>query len=143
MASKFSTWIIGIALCSAVVPSLVIAQTKPVPQPTVQSPGVKAVGKVNPTNAIDVVVTNNTSVTQSVGFSGGANVKIEPGEKTKLSFASAPINLFIYPFGQTISTKYNVTLSENTVNVQVAPLNSVTPGDNALNISRSGVVYIN
>jgi hypothetical protein len=146
MTSNIRNLIIGIFLCGSTLPlaTLVMAQPKPVPPSSLQTaPAMRSVGQVNPGSPIDVVVKNNTSVIQSAGFSGGANVKIEPGGKATLSFASAPVNLFIYPFGPGISTKYTVTSSGNTISVEVNPLNSVTPGDGALNVSRSGMVYVN
>jgi hypothetical protein len=146
MTSNIRNLIIGIFLCGSTLPlaTLVMAQPKPVPPSSLQTaPAMRSVGQVNPGSPIDVVVKNNTSVMQSAGFSGGANVKIEPGGKATLSFASAPVNLFIYPFGPGMSTKYTVTSSGNTINVEVNPLNSVTPGDGALNVSRSGMVYVN
>jgi hypothetical protein len=146
MPSNNSNLMVGIFLCGSILPfaTLAMAQPKPSSQMSVQTaPAMRSVGQINPNAPIDVVVKNNTSVMQSAGFSGGANVKIEPGGKATLSFASAPVNLFIYPFGPGMSTKYTVTSSENTINVEVNPLNSVTPGDGALNVSRSGMVYVN
>ncbi len=146
MTLRIRNLVVGISLCSFILPfaNQVVAQTKPTPQSVDRATsGAKALGQVNPNSPIDVVVKNNTSVIQAAGFSGGANVKIEPGGKATLSFASIPVNLFIYPFGRSMSTKYNVTTSGNTINVEVNPLNSVTPGDGALNVSRSGMVYVN
>jgi hypothetical protein len=68
--------------------------------------------------------------------------KIEPKEKTTASFESVPVSLFVYPFAQNVSTKYNTTISGNTISVEVVPLNSVTPGEGAINVNPSGTVYI-
>lgn len=146
MLSNIRNLIVAISLCGSFLPfaTLVMAQPKPISQSSVPAaPALRSVGQVNPSSPIDVVVKNNTSAIQSAGFSGGANVKIEPGGKATLSFPSAPVNLFIYPFELGMSTKYTVTISGNTINVEVNPLNSVTPGDGALNISRTGLVYVN
>lgn len=143
---RFCSWLAGLALCSTVLPyaTMVVAQVEPVRQGLGQAPpSVRMIGQVNPSSTVDVVVTNDTSATLGVGFSGGANVKIEPGEKATVSFAVAPANLFIYPFRQSAGTKYNVTLSGNTMNVQVTPMKTVASGDSALNVSRSGMVYVN
>ncbi len=121
------------------------AQAEPVVRQGLRQapPSVKMIGQVSPNSAVDMVVTNDTSTTLGVGFSGGANVKIEPGEKATVSFVATPANLFIYPSRQSVGTKYNVTLSGNTMNVQVIPMKTVASGDSALNVSRAGMIYVN
>jgi hypothetical protein len=137
--------LVGMASCSAVIlcTNLAVSQMAPAPRPTSPSaaPG-RTVGQVDRSKPIDVMVMNNTSAPLSVGFSGGAKIKIDPKEKTTVSFESVPVSLFVYPFAQNVSTKYNTTISGNTISVEVVPLNSVTPGEGSINVNRSGTVYI-
>lgn len=134
----------GVLSVSAIVLSanLAVTQTTPTLRQITQNTSVKNVGKVDPSQTIDVIITNNTSTTLAAGFSGGSKVKIEPKNKTTVSFTDVPVNLFIYSFGENVNTKYNTTISGNSINVEVVAIDRTTVGDNSLNVYRSGAVYI-
>ena len=134
----------GVLSVSAIVLStnLAVTQTTPTIRQITQNTNVKTVGKVDPSQDIDVIITNNTSTTLAPGFSGGSKVKIEPKDKTTVSFTDVPVNLFIYSFGENVNTKYNTTISGNTITVEVVAIDRTTVGDNSLNVYRSGAVYI-
>lgn len=134
----------GVLSVSAIVLSanLAVTQTTPTIRQITQNINVKTVGKVDPSQTIDVIITNNTSATLAAGFSGGSKVKIDPKDKTTVSFTDVPVNLFIYSFGENVNTKYNTKISGNTITVEVVAIDRTTVGDNSLNVYRSGAVYI-
>ncbi|NJL48520.1 MAG: hypothetical protein HC929_14875 [Leptolyngbyaceae cyanobacterium SM2_5_2] len=122
---------------------LAMAQTRPRIRPVVPaSSTVRTIGEVDPTAQIDIVVTNSLSVPLGVGFAGGANLEVVPGETDKVSFTTVPVNLFLYPLVSEVSTRSNVTIEDNTINVEVVRIDSLAPGDASLNVDGAGTVYI-
>ncbi len=124
--------------------AIAIAQTRPtIFRPVVpRSSTVRTLGEVDPTVQIDIVVTNSLEVPLGIGFSGGANLEVEPGDSAKVSFAAPPVNLFLYPLAATLSTRSRVAIDENTINVEVISITSVAPGDATLNVDGAGTVYV-
>ena len=121
----------------------VTAQTWPIFRPVVPaSSTVRTVGAVDPAEPIDLLVTNSLAVPLGVGFSGGANLEVAPGDTAKVSFAAAPINLFVYPLASDVSLRSVVAIDGNTINAQIIPRTSDAPGDATLNVDGDGTVYI-
>lgn len=126
----------------ALAPS-VTAQPRRVIRPVVPaSSTVRTLGTLDPAESIDIVVTNLTTEPLGVGFAGGANLEVAPGDEAKLTFASAPVNLFIYSLGQNTSLRYRTTVEDNTITAEVITITSVAPGDASLNVDGAGTVYI-
>lgn len=124
-------------------PALVMAQPRILVRPVVPaSSSVRTVGEVDPAEPIAIVVTNSTTVPLGVGFAGGANLEVDPGEDAKLTFAAAPVNLFIYPLAQETSIRNRVVIEANTISAEVRSITSVAPGDASLNVDGAGSVYI-
>ena len=123
--------------------TLVMAQPRRVIRPVVPaSSTVRTLGTVDPAEPIDIVVTNRTTVPLGVGFAGGANLEVVPGDEAKLTFDATPVNLFIYSLGQNTSLRYRTTVEDNTITAEVRSITSVAPGDASLNVDGAGTVYI-
>lgn len=137
----FSVLACGILVGGA---AIAIAQTRPtIFRPVVpRSSNVRTVGAVDPVEQIDIVVTNSLEVALGIGFSGGANLEVAPGDSAKVSFAAPPVNLFLYPLAATLSTRSRIAIDENTINVEVISVTSVAPGDVSLNVDGVGTVYV-
>ncbi len=103
---------------------------------------VRVVGQVDPAEPIEIVINNVLAVPLGIGFAGGANVEVAPGEAAKLVFTTVPVNLFIYPLGQGVSVRSQIDITDNTITADLVPLTSVAPGDIALNIDGAGMVYL-
>lgn len=88
------------------------------------------------------MVTNSLEVSLGIGFSGGANLEVEPCDSAKVSFAAPPVNLFLYPLASSISTRSRVAIDENTISVEVVGITSVAPSDATLNVDGAGTVYV-
>ncbi|PSN15530.1 hypothetical protein C7293_06755 [filamentous cyanobacterium CCT1] len=136
--------VLGLLTSGAVLwPSLAMAQPRILSRPVVPaSSSVRTVGEVDPAEPIEIVVTNSTTVPLGVGFAGGANLEIAPGDEAKLTFAAAPVNLFIYPLAQETSLRNRVAIEDNTISAEVQSITSVAPGDASLNVDGAGTVYI-
>jgi hypothetical protein len=100
------------------------------------------VGRIDPAEAVDIVVTNSLSGDLGIGFSGGPNVELDPGEEVTVSFASVPLSLFIYPFDRDVSIQQSIGIEENTIFVEVLEIDDAAPGDLSINVDRGGNVYI-
>ncbi|MGF1570948.1 MAG: hypothetical protein ACFCVD_23215 [Nodosilinea sp.] len=121
------------------------AQVRRTPRPTVPvSSDIRTIGEVDPATPIDIVVKNSLTVPLGIGFSGGANVELDPGEEVTVAFAAVPINLFLYPLVTevTLSSAYTTTIDENTITVEVVEGDDVAPGDLSINIDLGGAVYV-
>ncbi len=138
--------LVGVLSCGAMLwhTDLATAQIRPVlRRPVVPATSaVRTVGEVDPAAPIDIVVTNSLAVPLGIGFAGGANVEVAPADTTKVSFATVPINLFLYPLAQDASIRSRVAIADNTITVEVVPITSVAPGDASLNVDGAGTVYI-
>lgn len=148
MGSIFFGRIISLAFLGSLLLTSQIAeaQTRPIPRiprnslPASSLPN--TVGQIDPAEPIDIVVTNGLTGALRLGFSGGPNVELDPGEAVVVSFPIVPVNLFLYPAGQEISTQQNIMIDENTIMVEVVETEDVAPGDGSINIDRAGHVYI-
>jgi hypothetical protein len=103
---------------------------------------VRTVGQVDPAEPIEIVINNVLTGPLGIGFAGGANVEVAPGESAKLVFTTVPVNLFVYPLGQEASVRSQIDIDGNTITADIMPLTSVAPGDISLNIDGAGLVYI-
>jgi len=145
MRLSFRTALVSaLTLGAVVLPAhLALAQSGIRIRPVVPaSSTVRTVGEVDPTAQIDIVITNSLSVPLGVGFAGGANLEVASSETDKVSFTTVPVNLFLYPLASEVSTRSNVTIEDNTINVEVVRIDSVAPGDASINVDGAGTVYI-
>lgn len=100
------------------------------------------VGQIDPAETVEIIVTNSLPGDLGIGFSGGPNVELNPGEEVTVSFASVPLSLFIYPFDREISIQQSIGIEENTIFVEVLEIDDAAPGDLSINVDRGGNVYI-
>jgi|GEM_PF-2830545 len=103
---------------------------------------VNTVGQINPATPIELFVMNSHDEPIGVGFSGGANVTLDPGEEVSLTFPVAPVNLFLYPFDPEVSIQGLTTVEGNTISVEVIKIDDVAPGDISVNVDLEGAVYL-
>ncbi len=100
------------------------------------------VGQVDAAKPVKMTVTNKTSIPLYAAISGGSSVDLAQQGSTTFTFNSTPINVFVYPVTGEASLKFNTSVQGNVVTVEVTQINSDTPGDGAINIRHSGVVYV-
>jgi hypothetical protein len=100
------------------------------------------VGQIDPAETVEIIVTNSLPGDLGIGFSGGPNVELDPGEEVTVSFATVPLSLFIYPFDREVSIQQTIGIEENTIFVEILDTNDVAPGDLSINVDRGGSVYI-
>lgn len=145
MRSTLRFALLGVISCGAMLwhADLATAQVRVIIRPIVPAATtVRIVGEVDPTEPIDIVITNVLAVPLGIGFAGGANVEVAPDETAKLTFTTVPVNLFVYPLASGMSIRSRVTIEDNTISASVLPLTSVAPGDVTLNVDGSGTVYV-
>lgn len=126
--------------------SQLAAQVTPVPeQPAALSSFVvREVGQVDPSETVEISVVNTLPGSLGIGFSGGPKITLISGDEEIISFSpeSAPFNLFIYPLDFEASIKYDVSLTENSITLEVVTLDDAAPGDRSINVDLEGNVYI-
>lgn len=119
-----------------------LSQLPRVPSSSISAPSIiNSVGQVSPAAPIEIVVMNSHDSPIGIGFSGGANVTLDPGEEVSLSFPIAPVNLFLYPFDPGISIQGLTAIDGNTISVEVIAVDEIAPGDISVNVDLAGNVY--
>ncbi|HEY9615197.1 MAG TPA: hypothetical protein V6C64_00045 [Microcoleaceae cyanobacterium] len=141
MNNKWIFFLLSMTAVGAGIIPITVTNASPRPNAAILAQ-TGTVGQIVPNRTVRMVVLNATPVALFAGISGGARVELPQGASTAFAFDSTPINVFVYPAGREIGLKYNTTVQGNTVTVQVTQAVGDTPGNGAINISRSGSISI-
>lgn len=133
----------GLLLASYTIP--VLAQNQPA---RTYQPGYwQPIARVNPKNAVTVVLVNQTEMPLRYNFlDDRADANLRVGDRVELKRVALPINIAVYDpspqaaAGEDVDLDYTVTVRNNAVVIYVQPVKS--EGHRVVNISRSGAVYL-
>jgi Spy/CpxP family protein refolding chaperone len=100
------------------------------------------VARINPTQATQLKVINETNIPLQYGLTTDAAKTLLPGLSADLNDMPLPENVLIYPAVSSASLKYDVTTWGNTAIVRVRPVGSDTPGDGSIIINQTGAIYV-
>lgn len=142
---KFSVGILVFSFTSLGASKLA-AQTTPISESplTPSSFVVREVGRVDPSETVEISVVNNLTGSLGIGFSGGPKVTLVSGDEEIVRFPpeSAPFNLFVYPLDFEARIEYDVSLTENSIRLEVITVDDAVPGGRSINVDLEGNVYI-
>lgn len=99
------------------------------------------VARVNPDRPVKLVVVNESNLPLEYGLTTGATYSAGPESEEVLNSISAPASVLIYSPAANSSLRYNVSSNNNTVWVRVRASGRDMPGNDSLDIARSGAIY--